>query len=86
MTRAGDPPPVRYLVYDQDGAGLVYSGTDEAAYAAARAELAQSHATARRRTSTSSSAAGRAGCWGSPGSRRIARAVEQPGRVRRPHQ
>ena len=41
---AGDPPPVRYLVYDEDGAGLVYSGTDEAAYLAARRDLATSHA------------------------------------------
>ena len=41
---AGDTPPVRYLVYAEDGAGLVYSGTDAAAYAAAREELARSHA------------------------------------------
>jgi hypothetical protein len=35
---------VRYLVYDADGAGLVYSGTDVAAYEAARAALAPGHA------------------------------------------
>lgn len=44
MTQAGSPPPIRYLVYDADGAGLVYSGTDAAAYAAAREELGRSHA------------------------------------------
>jgi hypothetical protein len=37
-------PPVRYLVYDRDGAGLVYSGVDEAAYRAARARTAVGHA------------------------------------------
>ena len=35
---------VRYLVYDQDGGRLVYSGTDEAAYHAARERLAAEHA------------------------------------------
>lgn len=37
-------PLVRYLVYDQDGAGLVYSGTDEAGYHAARRRIGASHA------------------------------------------
>jgi hypothetical protein len=37
-------PLVRYLVYDEDGAGLVYSGVDEAAYTAARQTLARNHA------------------------------------------
>ena len=35
---------VRYLVYDADGAGLVYSGMDAADYEAARATLAPGHA------------------------------------------
>ena len=37
-------PPVRYLVYDREGAGLVYSGTDEQEYRAARQQLADGHA------------------------------------------
>lgn len=35
---------IRYLVYDADGAGLVYSGTDQSAYVAARQRLGGSHA------------------------------------------
>ena len=37
-------PAVHYLVYAADGAELVYSGADEAAYRAARADLAGTHA------------------------------------------
>ncbi len=36
--------PIRYLVYDQEGAGLVYSGSDEGEYQAARHRLADGHA------------------------------------------
>ena len=35
---------VRYLVYGDDGAALVYSGSDEAGYRAARRQLDGNHA------------------------------------------
>ena len=38
-----NPSVVRYLVYDEDGGRLVYSGTDEAAYRGARERLAAEH-------------------------------------------
>ena len=39
-----DAPLLRYLVYGDDGATLVYSGGDEAEYHGARARLAATHA------------------------------------------
>jgi len=36
--------PLHYLVFGDDGATLVYSGTDEAGFTAARCLLDQSHA------------------------------------------
>ena len=39
-----EAPLLRYLVYGDDGATLVYSGGDEAEYQAARAQLDTTHA------------------------------------------